>query len=154
MYRVVRLAALEDTPSAFGSTYEAESRRSEKHWVERVVAGSRGSARATFFAEDEGGVVVGLVGGYRVAPSDERVELVSMWTVPTHRRRGVGRALVEAVTAWAEETGGTHVGLWVTRGNTAAENLYQAMGFMPTGERQPLPSDPSKDEVRMDRSLR
>ena len=76
-----------------------------------------------------------------------------MWTSPTHRRSGVGRALIEAVIAWAEETGGTHVGLWVTVGNTAAESLYQSMGFVPTGERQVLPSDPSKDEARMDRSL-
>jgi hypothetical protein len=40
-------------------------------------------------------------------------------------------------------------GLWVTRGNEPAQRLYQSIGFRVTGEHQPLPSDPCKDEVRM-----
>jgi ribosomal protein S18 acetylase RimI-like enzyme len=152
LLRTVRLAALKDAPSAFGSTHAAEAVRSDHEWTERALAGSKGSARATFFAS-EPGAVVGLVGGYRDGPSDGRVELVSMWVAPTHRRSGVGRALVDAVIAWVQETGGSEVGLWVTRGNSAAEHLYQSMDFTPTGERQPLPSDPSKEETRMVRPI-
>ena len=77
-----------------------------------------------------------------------------MWVAPTHRRRGVGRGLVDAVIAWTQDTGGSDVGLWVTRGNSAAEQLYESMGFTATGERQRLPSDPSKEEARMVRSIR
>jgi ribosomal protein S18 acetylase RimI-like enzyme len=153
LLRTVRLAALKDAPSAFGSTHAAEVVRSDHEWTDRALAGSKGSVRATFFANGPG-VVVGLVGGYRDGPSDGRVELVSMWVAPTHRRSGVGRALVDAVIAWTQETGGSDVGLWVTRGNSAAEHLYQSMGFIPTGERQPLPSDPSKEETRMVRPIR
>ena len=148
----VRLAALEEAPSAFGSTHAAEANRPHAEWVERAAAGSRGSDRATFFAEldDE---VVGLVGGYRQEPTSAVVELVSMWVAPGVRGRGVGAALVDAVRAWAAETNATSISLWVTRGNTPAERLYSSTGFVATGELQPLPSDPSRDEERMELSL-
>lgn len=152
LLRTVRLAALKEAPSAFGSTYTAEAGRPDHEWSERAAAGSTGSGRATFFA-DVSGNVVGLIGGYRDATSDGVVEVVSMWVAPRLRRRGVGRALLEAVVTWAGETRGSEVALWVTCGNTPAEDLYRSMGFIPSGERQSLPSDPSKTEARMVRSL-
>ena len=144
----VRLTALADTPSAFGSTFEAEHAMADHQWVERAVAGSDGPLRTTFLAE-EGGEVVGLAGGYRPVPESEIVELVSMWTAPDQRRRSTGRALVEAVLGWAAATGASTVSLWVTEGNAAALGLYESCGFRLTGERQPLPSDPSRVELRM-----
>ena len=77
-----------------------------------------------------------------------------MWVAPQARNRGVGAALVDAVTAWAIDTSATSVALWVTRGNTAAEMLYTSKGFVTTGEIQPLPSDSSRDEARMELALR
>ncbi len=153
LYRTVRLAALEDAPSAFGSTHAAEAGRPDHEWSERAAAGSKGSARATFFAEDSGDVV-GLIGGYREREADGVVEVVSMWVAPRFRRRGAGQALLEGVMSWAEETGATEVGLWVTCGNTPAEQLYRSMGFVVTGERRPLPSDPAETEARVVRPLR
>ena len=149
----VRLAALEDAPSAFGSTHEAEASRPDEEWAQRAVAGSRGNDRATFFArlDDD---VVGLAGGYRNERSSSTVELVSMWVAPHVRGRGVGALLVDAVTSWAVDTNATRIALWVTSGNTAAERLYESKGFVPTGELQPLPSDPSRNESRMDLLLR
>ena len=58
------------------------------------------------------------------------------------------------MTAWAIETNATSVSLWVTRGNTTAERLYGAKGFVATGEVQPLPSDSANDEIRMVQRLR
>jgi GNAT superfamily N-acetyltransferase len=149
----VRLAALADAPSAFGSTYAAEANRPEAEWVQRASVGSEGADRAMFFAQidDE---IVGLVGGYREEPSSVTVHLVSMWVAPLARQRGVGAALVDAVIAWAAETNATRVSLWVTQGNTAAETLYRSKGFVASGEIQPLPSDPSKEEAEMELSLR
>ena len=149
----VRLAALEEAPSAFGSTYLSEANRTDAEWAQRAVAGSRGNDRATFFAQldDE---LVGLAGGYREEPSSPIVDLVSMWVAPHVRGRGVGTLLVDAVTAWALETNATSIALWVTHGNTFAERLYGSKGFIATGEVQPLPSDSSRDEFRMTLLLR
>lgn len=153
LLRTVRLAALQDAPSAFESTHAAEAGRPDHEWSERAAAGSVGSGRATFFADDSG-EVVGLIGGNREEASDGLVEVVSMWVAPSLRRRGVGRALLEAVITWAEETPGAEVALWVTCGNTPAENLYRSMGFVLTDKRKSLPSDPSKTEAWMVRSRR
>ena len=76
-----------------------------------------------------------------------------MWVSPTHRRARTASELVDAVVRWAVETGAPTVELWVTRGNDAAVGLYEAAGFRLTGDHQPLPSDPCKDELRMRRAL-
>lgn len=143
---VVRLAALLDAPSAFGSTHEGESRNSEARWAELAAARSVGQDHCTFFAFD-GDRVVGLVGGHRDGAVGE-IELVSMWADPNARGRGIGVLLVAAVVDWAADD---VVNLWVTRGNDAALRLYGRCGFVETGDHQPLPSDPCKDEIRMRR---
>ena len=72
-----------------------------------------------------------------------------MWVSPSARGRRVGEALVAAVTDWAKTRDHTAVHLWVTRENFSARALYERCGFTPTGERQPLPSDPALDEIGM-----
>jgi ribosomal protein S18 acetylase RimI-like enzyme len=72
-----------------------------------------------------------------------------MWVAPAYRGTGVAAELVDAVLAWAESSGAATVALWVTRGNDRAMRLYKRLGFEVTGEVQPLPSDPCKDEIRM-----
>jgi GNAT superfamily N-acetyltransferase len=151
--RAVRLAALADTPSAFGSTWATEAERSDDEWSDRARWASSGTDRITLLAR-QGNRVVGIAGGYREEIATAEVDLVSMWTDPAARRTGVGQRLVGAVIEWAANTGASSVGLWVTRGNSPAQLLYESMGFRETGEYQPLPSDPCKDEVRMVLELR
>ncbi len=146
--QAVRLAALADTPSAFGSTFAEEAARSDAEWSDRALWASAGIERITLLARlDER--TIGIAGGYREEIGSTEVELVSMWTAPEVRRSGVGRLLVGAVIDWAADTGAVSVGLWVTRGNAPAQLLYESMGFRETGEYQPLPSDPCADEIRM-----
>lgn len=76
-----------------------------------------------------------------------------MWVAPSVRRAGVGRVLVAAVCDWTSETGALTVGLWVTRGNTPAEELYRRLGFHEAGDVQALPSSPCKDELRLQRAV-
>jgi len=90
------------------------------------------------------------VGGLRSTDGPDLVDLVSMWCAPDVRRSGVARALVGAVVDWAHSSGTHVVGLWVTRGNEPATRLYERLGFVANGNHQPLPSDPCKDEVRME----
>lgn len=146
--RAVRLAALADTPSAFGSTFTEEAARTDAEWSDRAQWASAGVERITLLAH-RGDRVVGIAGGYREEIQSTEVHLVSMWTAPEVRRCGLGRLLVGAVIDWAADTAAASVGLWVTRGNAPAQLLYESMGFSETGEYQPLPSDPCADEVRM-----
>jgi ribosomal protein S18 acetylase RimI-like enzyme len=148
LLKSVRLAALADAPSAFGSSFAAEVDQPDDHWTDRAVLGAAGEQGATFFALADG-AVVGLVASYRPVLAELRAELVSMWVSPAHRGTGVAAELVAAVVGWAHQTGVETVELWVTRGNDAAVHLYEAAGFRSTGDHQPLPSDPCKDELRM-----
>ena len=148
----IRLAALLDTPSAFGSTYAAEVVWTDEQWMRRATQTSAGPDSATFLAWIEGRPA-GIAGGYRPDTAVNAVELVSMWTAPAARRTGVGALLVGAVVEWAVENGSSSIGLWVTRGNEPAISLYESLGFRGTGEYQPLPSDPCKDELRMAQRL-
>lgn len=148
----VCLAALKESPSAFGSTHAAEVDRPDDHWAARASLGATGGLSVTYFAIVDQSIV-GIVGGYRPDPAGSSIELVSMWVAPAQRRAGIAAQLVEAVVGWAGENNATSVELWVTRANEAAVRLYEAAGFRATGEHQSLPSDPCKDELRMRRAL-
>jgi ribosomal protein S18 acetylase RimI-like enzyme len=146
--RALRLAALADAPSAFGSTFAEESLRADDEWSDRARWASAGAERITLLARQEQRVV-GIAGGYRDEIQSTEVHRVSKWTAPEVRRAGLGQLLVRSVIDWAADTGASSVGLWVTRGNTPAQLLYESMGFRESGEYQPLPSDPCADEIRM-----
>jgi ribosomal protein S18 acetylase RimI-like enzyme len=61
----------------------------------------------------------------------------------------VARALIDRAVRWATDHHADEVILWVADQNAAARRLYERIGFRPTGERQPLPSDPAQGESLM-----
>lgn len=143
--RDVRLRALKDAPEAFGSTYAREKAFAEADWTRRLA----GENSVTFLARF-GERTVGIVSGRN---DGNGPELVSMWVEPATRGNGVAGALVAAVVDWAAATGEKRIHLWVTAGNDSAYRLYERCGFVDTGERRPLPSDPALSETGMARSL-
>ena len=146
--RDIRLEALRTAPTAFGSTYEQEALRGAEHWHNRIA---RGGTFLAFLPGNDMPDPAGLIGGYPEDP--QTVELVSMFVRSNARGRGVGEALVATVLDWARTRNATAVRLWVTETNTHALALYERCGFALTGERQPVPSTPSLDEVAMSRTL-
>lgn len=95
IFKVARLRALQDTPYAFGSTYARELQLSDSEWLLRVelMNGERG---AGFLAMD-GEIPCGIVGSFLDEKDPNRAHVISMWTAPTHRQRGIGRLLVNEV---------------------------------------------------------
>jgi len=147
LLRDVRLAALRGAPQAFGSSYAREAAFTEEEWRGRISS----ERSVSFFAElPDGGEPAGLGGVYE---EDGMADIVSMWVRPTARGYGAGEALVIAAADWAKARDHATLYLWVTESNLAARGLYERCGFVPTGERQPLPSDPSLPEIRMGRAL-
>ena len=138
--RAVRLAALADSPSAFGSSLEREQQYDEERWREwsRNVA--------TFLAFRDG-VPIGIVGGVAGDASEGR-GLVAMWVDPDHRSTGVASHSWTRAS-WARDDGATRLTLWVTRTNDPAATLYRRAGFTPTGDSKPLPSNPSLTEDKL-----
>ncbi|HEX6195418.1 MAG TPA: GNAT family N-acetyltransferase [Jiangellaceae bacterium] len=143
--RDIRLRALTDAPEAFGSTYAREVAFTEDDWTRRLAS----EDSATFLGR-LGGRPVGIIGGWRDGAG---IELVSMWVDPAARGKGVAKPLIDAVVTWGAAIGEKRVHLWVTAGNDAAYTLYERCGFVDTGERQPLPSNPDLTEIGMERTL-
>jgi ribosomal protein S18 acetylase RimI-like enzyme len=144
--REIRLRALEDSPTAFASRLDRERDQPESFWHEWL------EGDGTFLAV-EGGVTVGLVSVFLIDEEPGTAHLVSMWVAPERRRRGLGRRLVEAVIGWATDRRAERVRLWVTETNDEARRLYRSTGFVETGDRQPLPSDLTLQELAMERRL-
>jgi GNAT superfamily N-acetyltransferase len=146
LMRDVRLSALAEAPHAFGSTYAREAAFTEELWRGRVNERS-----VNYLAQVAPGQEPAGLAGVHV--EDGAAGLVSMWVRPGCRGLGVGEALIEAAAAWTRARGFGTIFLWVTEPNAAARRLYERCGFTATVERQPLPSDPSVDEIQMSRGL-
>ncbi|MFD4444301.1 aminoglycoside 6'-N-acetyltransferase [Nocardia sp. NPDC058519] len=96
--------------------------------------GSR--ATAAFLARDQHGVAVGFgevalrhdyVNGCDTSPV---AFLEGLFVVPTHRRRGVARALCDALEAWGCGNGCTELGSDALLGNVTGQDMHAALGFV------------------------
>lgn len=147
LVREIRLRALSADPAAFCQTWDAESQYPKERWLNRV------RAVAWFLALDDG-EPVGVVASRREAdsPEDER-ELQSLWVHADYRGQGTAQELANAVFEWARADGATVVTLFVDPFNTAAISLYEQLGFVDSGARWPIDSDPAHSWIKMARDL-
>jgi len=76
-----------------------------------------------------------------------------LWVDPAWRRRGVGLALLGEVFGWARARGFERLGLWAPAHPPAALALYSRAGFRETGERRPLPTNPSLTIIALEIEL-
>ena len=101
-YREIRLAALNDAPSAFASTWQEEASLTASQWMERAQRSENGDTLTIVIAADDAGRQVGLAGGFRPGDRGADAELISLWVIPRlprsqhrpgtgPRRAGVGR---------------------------------------------------------------
>ena len=134
----VRLAALLESPSAFGSTHAAEVAEPDRHLASRAALGASGAYSATYFAVADQSVV-GIVAGYRPDPAGSSIELVSMWVSPPHRRARIAAKLIDAVIGWARETDAKSVELWGDARQRRGGEVYEGLGFRVTGEHRRSP---------------
>jgi ribosomal protein S18 acetylase RimI-like enzyme len=139
LWRELRLAALADAPSAFGSRladWQGDGDREER-WRSRLeMPGSHN------VVAEVGGRPVGMASG---VPADDPGArgLIAMWVSPEARGRGVGDALIDAVAAWARAEGAASLRLAVYEHNTAAKGLYLRNGF--SAMASPLDAEPGAE---------
>lgn len=124
-WRAMRLAALAESPHAFGTRLA--------DWQGEGDVGERWRSRLA-------DVDLNLLAAYRGTPAgivsgklheQGVVQVLSLYVAPFARGRGVGDELLRAVVHWA---GRRQVLLRVFEGNHPARNLYRRNGFTP-GER-------------------
>ena len=136
-YRELRLRALQDTPDAFGSTYEREAVLADDDWRDRLASGASSPNQLPLLALADD-VPAGITWGRIADEEPDAAHIYSVWIAPEHRDRGLGRVLIQAVIDWARTREVRVVRLDVTVGNDAAVRFYRRFGFVETGERQHL----------------
>ena len=146
-YKTVRLRALKDSPTAFGSTYAKESAFSDSDWLRRVD--SWNSQGGVCYLGMDAGAPCGIIAGYSDKNDPPRLWVASMWVAPTHRRSGLGTMLMDAVKMWAHTLTVAELYLMVTSNNLAAIRFYERCRFTFTGTTGPYEHDPALFEYEM-----
>jgi ribosomal protein S18 acetylase RimI-like enzyme len=126
-YRHLRLAALRDTPEAFGSTFERENTQPLAWFRDRL-------ANSYVFGAFRSVELLAVAGFARREGEKEKHKglLWGMYVRPDTRNAGIGRQLIEAVIDYARQ----HVELIqlsVVSGNEGARRLYASLGFVEYG---------------------
>jgi RimJ/RimL family protein N-acetyltransferase len=103
----------------------------------RYLRSVRRSRHAAVFVAE---VPEGLVGRLSVArdphPASSHVADLGLMVAASHRRRGIGRALLERTVDWARDNGVAKLELHVFPHNEAAIALYESFGFVREGFRR------------------
>jgi [ribosomal protein S18]-alanine N-acetyltransferase len=79
----------------------------------------------------------------------DEVHVLNVATAPQHRRRGVGRCLLEATLAEGRARKCALATLEVRRSNEPAINLYKSFGFRAVGVRPNYYADEGEDAIVM-----
>lgn len=96
-------------------------------------------------ARGERGLALGYSLFWHVA---DEVHLLNVAVAPAERRKGIGRALMDDLLAYARANAAAKVLLEVRAGNTAAIRLYESLGFAHLGVRRRYYAD-GEDAVEM-----
>lgn len=132
----IRLAALLDTPTAFGVDYQTAINNSDQQWKQR----SSSETQPNFWLAFKQEKAIGMIGsGVNQA---DRYNLIAMWVEPESRGLGVAECLVNAVKAHATSNGYQQVFLDVSPDNLTASQFYRKHSFVFIDEWEPLASHP------------
>lgn len=104
---------------------------------------------------------------YMVAKVDRRaVAYIGVWLIageghitnvavhPDHRRRGIGRKLMQTIEQLVRSRGGDRLTLEVRKSNSWAQHLYQSLGYRAAGLRKGYYRDNNEDAIIMWKELK
>jgi ribosomal protein S18 acetylase RimI-like enzyme len=147
-WRELRLAALADAPSAFGSRLADWADAPEDSWRARLDLPGSYNLIASL-----DGAPVGMASGVLPPDEDGVAHVISMWISPTGRGQGIGDRLMTQIEDWARAHAAHTLKLSVVEGNEKAHNLYLRSGYQDTDEPGDLMPDGISREVVMQKPL-
>jgi len=145
--RALRLAALKDTPSAFGAKYEDEAEKPILDWQNRLK-----NTNWCFVVAD--GVDVGLLAVDR-AEKDRNSDcwLSSWWIHQDHRGSGIPKLMLNWLEQLCIEKKWEKIGLGVWPDNLRAISAYKKLGFTEAEKLLPSRSIPGLMYLAMYRNV-
>jgi ribosomal protein S18 acetylase RimI-like enzyme len=145
--RALRLAALKDTPDAFGAKYEDEAEKPILDWQNRLK-----NTHWCFVVAD--GVDVGLLAVDR-AEKDRNSDcwLSSWWIHQDHRGSGIPKLMLNWLEQLCIEKKWEKIGLGVWPDNLRAISAYKKLGFTEAEKLLPSRSIPGLMYLAMYRNV-
>ena len=147
--RSIRLAALCESPHAFGAKLADEEAKPISEFIVTAQRHAESETSTTFLAFS-GNEPVGQVGAFFDGCEGGRPFICALWVAPQMRRRKVGVTLVLEAVCWLQTRDARSVFAWVADGNESARRFYSSFGFTATSERQRLPSNPTEWETLLE----
>lgn len=155
LYRLMRLRALTDSPSQFGSAFQREIAFTPQVWTQRLMNPHQITFIATIsssidsidlptkcetwnepsqFKVSDQLLPLGMITCIQSFDNPEDARIVGLWVSPETRRQGIGKALIEKALSWASQRVEEHerfktLILDVWKDNWAARGLYERCGF-------------------------
>jgi len=130
------IAVLQDSECTFDPRLRPGHAMADAYLQQLLDRGRDGAG--AFFVADDAGAIVGLVSVLVREPFTSMDEppgtfalITDLIVLPSHRRLGVGRALLERAEALAWASGAPEVRIYVRPRNTPARDLYMSLGFAP-----------------------
>jgi len=131
----LRLSALQESPESFSPTFEAANGHDDEYWKQSAIR-TEASAQFDIFIAELDGEPLGLVSGN--ADETQTGHIGMMWVEPSVRGSGVGRQLLVQVMNHLKARDCLTIELTVTETNQGAISLYESVGFVFTGNDEPL----------------
>ncbi len=148
----IRLRALKESPSSFGQKYEDVADKPLSFWEDRAIEVNEMDDRSTILAIKDGHAV-GMLYSFVRNENEKIGGLGGMWVDPSFRQKGVARSMVNRALEWQKEKGMKRLTFWNTEGNEASDQFYRRLGFVYTGQKEPLESDPNYHILEMEKIL-
>ncbi len=155
LFHQLRLESLQESPSAFGSSYEEEI----SHSLSSIEARLSISIYRGVFGAFDGTKLVGLIGLGRenLQNLSDKMFVWGMYVTPIYRGASIGKALLTTALSFARTVPNVRqVNLCVNATNDSAIRLYEAFGFSTFG-REPqamLINGVLYDEIHMRKGVR
>ena len=120
-------------------------------WSENSIASEVNNPLSYWLVAEEAGRVCGYVGSQSVL---DAADMMNLAVAPDYRRKGIGEALVNALSRHLCQNGVIALLLEVRVSNTPAIALYQKLGFVQVGRRPSYYRNPREDALILRKELK
>lgn len=119
-------------------------------WSEKSISSELNNCLSYWLVAEQDGLVVGYVGSQSVLDS---ADMMNIAVAPSYRRKGIGRALINALADHLVSKGIRFLLLEVRVSNTSAISLYKSLGFEQVGKRPRYYNNPREDALILRKEL-